>query len=167
MGSIQVLSFQSSGIKLGTFKSINESLTRVAVYISLTALYCLGGSKVKAVSNSISCDHNTSFSYYFFSKGFPPLIHSELSCSQGQLSVGTMASFIGYTFTLTFAVSKSSYWLLNLFCFIFSLMSVIIMSFRFKDWLILLEIFVELLRLLRGSTLFCLEFKLTMLLPTA
>ncbi|KEH26584.1 ABC transporter B family member 28 isoform X1 [Medicago truncatula] len=66
----QVLSFQSSGIKLGTFKSINESLTRVAVYISLTALYCLGGSKVKA----------------------------------GQLSVGTMASFIGYTFTLTFAV---------------------------------------------------------------
>lgn len=66
----QVVSFQSSGIKLGTFKSINESLTRVAVYISLTALYCLGGSKVKA----------------------------------GQLSVGTMASFIGYTFTLTFAV---------------------------------------------------------------
>ncbi|XP_004513684.1 ABC transporter B family member 28 [Cicer arietinum] len=66
----QVLSFKSSGIKLGTFKSINESLTRVAVYISLIALYCLGGSKVKA----------------------------------GQLSVGTMASFIGYTFTLTFAV---------------------------------------------------------------
>ncbi|WJX66439.1 ABC transporter B member 28 [Trifolium repens] len=66
----QVLSFQLSGIKLGTFKSINESLTRVAVYISLISLYCLGGSKVKA----------------------------------GQLSVGTMASFIGYTFTLTFAV---------------------------------------------------------------
>ncbi|XP_027358061.1 ABC transporter B family member 28 isoform X2 [Abrus precatorius] len=66
----QVLSFQSSGIKLGTFKSVNESLTRVAVYISLIALYCLGGSKVKA----------------------------------GDLSVGTMASFIGYTFTLTFAV---------------------------------------------------------------
>ncbi|XP_047176952.1 ABC transporter B family member 28 [Vigna umbellata] len=66
----QVLSFQSSGIKLGTFKSVNESLTRVAVYISLIALYCLGGSKVKA----------------------------------GELSVGTMASFIGYTFTLTFAV---------------------------------------------------------------
>ncbi|KAK7314958.1 hypothetical protein VNO77_33490 [Canavalia gladiata] len=66
----QVLSFQSSGIKLGTFKSVNESLTRVAVYISLIALYCLGGSKVKA----------------------------------GELSVGAMASFIGYTFTLTFAV---------------------------------------------------------------
>jgi len=49
---MQVLSFQSSGIKLGTFKSVNESLTRVAVYISLIALYCLGGSKVKAVSNS-------------------------------------------------------------------------------------------------------------------
>ncbi|PON57833.1 ATP-binding cassette containing protein [Trema orientale] len=66
----QVLAFQSSGIKLGTFKSVNESLTRVAVYISLLALYCLGGSKVKA----------------------------------GELSVGTVVSFIGYTFTLTFAV---------------------------------------------------------------
>ncbi|ONI25212.1 hypothetical protein PRUPE_2G289200 [Prunus persica] len=66
----QVLAYQSSGIKLGTFKSLNESLTRVVVYISLMALYCLGGSKVKA----------------------------------GELSVGTVASFIGYTFTLTFAV---------------------------------------------------------------
>ncbi|GMI95286.1 ARABIDOPSIS THALIANA NON-INTRINSIC ABC PROTEIN 8, non-intrinsic ABC protein 8 [Hibiscus trionum] len=66
----QVLAYQKSGIKLGNFKSINESLTRVAVYISLLALYCLGGSKVKA----------------------------------GELSVGTVASFIGYTFTLTFAV---------------------------------------------------------------
>ncbi|KAK4571752.1 hypothetical protein RGQ29_030241 [Quercus rubra] len=66
----QVLSYQATGIKLGTFKSINESLTRTAVYISLMALYCLGGSKVKA----------------------------------GELSVGIVASFIGYTFTLTFAV---------------------------------------------------------------
>ncbi|CAK7337179.1 unnamed protein product [Dovyalis caffra] len=66
----QVLAYQRSGIKLGTFKSVNESLTRVAVYISLLTLYCLGGSKVKA----------------------------------GLLSVGTVASFIGYTFTLTFAV---------------------------------------------------------------
>ncbi|PON69918.1 ATP-binding cassette containing protein [Parasponia andersonii] len=66
----QVLAFQRSGIKLGTFKSVNESLTRVAVYVSLLALYCLGGSKVKA----------------------------------GELSVGTVVSFIGYTFTLTFAV---------------------------------------------------------------
>ncbi|KAF3669428.1 ABC transporter B family member 28 [Capsicum annuum] len=66
----QVLKYESSGIKLGTFKSLNESVTRVAVYISLMALYCLGGSKVKA----------------------------------GELSVGIMASFIGYTFTLTFAV---------------------------------------------------------------
>ncbi|KAF7819924.1 ABC transporter B family member 28 [Senna tora] len=66
----QVLSYQSSGIKLGAFKSINESVTRIAVYISLLALYILGGSKVKA----------------------------------GELSVGTVASFIGYTFTLTFAV---------------------------------------------------------------
>ncbi|XP_062074711.1 ABC transporter B family member 28 [Humulus lupulus] len=66
----QVLAFQRSGIKLGTFKSVNEALTRVAVSISLFALYCLGGSKVKA----------------------------------GELSVGVVASFIGYTFTLTFAV---------------------------------------------------------------
>ncbi|KAL8543894.1 hypothetical protein ACS0TY_004444 [Phlomoides rotata] len=66
----QVLEYENSGITLGIFKSINESLTRVAVYISLMALYCLGGSKVKA----------------------------------GELAVGTMVSFIGYTFTLTFAV---------------------------------------------------------------
>ncbi|KAB5525423.1 hypothetical protein DKX38_023172 [Salix brachista] len=66
----QVLAYQRSGIKLGVFKSANESLTRVAVYISLLTLYSLGGSKVKA----------------------------------GLLSVGTVASFIGYTFTLTFAV---------------------------------------------------------------
>ncbi|CAK9135221.1 unnamed protein product [Ilex paraguariensis] len=66
----QVLAYQTSGIKLGIFKSVNESLTRVAVYISLMALYCLGGSKVKA----------------------------------GELSVGTVIAFIGYTFTLTFAV---------------------------------------------------------------
>lgn len=66
----QVLDYQSSGIKLGVFKSINESITRVAVYVSLMALYILGGNKVKA----------------------------------GELSVGTVASFIGYTFTLTFAV---------------------------------------------------------------
>ncbi|KAL6580435.1 hypothetical protein OROMI_008459 [Orobanche minor] len=60
-------------ITLGVFKSINESLTRVAVYVSLMALYCLGGSKVKA----------------------------------GELAVGTMVSFIGYTFTLTFAEINS------------------------------------------------------------
>ncbi|CAL9226803.1 unnamed protein product [Arabidopsis halleri] len=66
----QILSYKLSGLKLGTFKSINESITRVAVYISLLALYCLGGSKVKT----------------------------------GELAVGTVVSFIGYTFTLTFAV---------------------------------------------------------------
>ncbi|XP_039794190.1 ABC transporter B family member 28-like isoform X2 [Panicum virgatum] len=59
--------YQNSGTKLGVLKSANESLTRVVVYVSLLALYILGGSK-------------------------------------GKLSVGTMASFIGYTFTLTFAV---------------------------------------------------------------
>ncbi|KAJ6971178.1 hypothetical protein NC653_035448 [Populus alba x Populus x berolinensis] len=46
----QVLAYQRSGIKLGAFKSVNESLTRVAVYISLLTLYSLGGSRVKAVS---------------------------------------------------------------------------------------------------------------------
>ncbi|XP_074291212.1 ABC transporter B family member 28 isoform X2 [Silene latifolia] len=71
----QILSYQGSGIKLGTYKSINESLTRVAVYVSLLTLYCLGGSKVKA----------------------------------GELAVGTVVSFIGYTFTLTFAVQGLVY----------------------------------------------------------
>lgn len=66
----QVIAYEGSGISLGTYKSLNESLTRVAVYVSLMTLYWLGGDKVKA----------------------------------GELSVGTMASFIGYTFTLTFAV---------------------------------------------------------------
>ncbi|PKA61119.1 ABC transporter B family member 28 [Apostasia shenzhenica] len=65
-----LLAYQNSGIKLGALKSANESLTRIVVYFSLMALYCLGGNKVKA----------------------------------GELSVGTMTSFIGYTFTLTFAV---------------------------------------------------------------
>lgn len=52
----QVLEYQKSGIKLGVYKSINESITRVAVYVSLLALYILGGNKVKAVSNtSHSC----------------------------------------------------------------------------------------------------------------
>ncbi|KAK8945384.1 ABC transporter B family member 28 [Platanthera guangdongensis] len=64
------LAYENSGLKLGALKSANESLTRVVVYISLMALYCLGGSKVKT----------------------------------GELSIGTMTSFIGYTFTLTFAV---------------------------------------------------------------
>ncbi|KAH7301686.1 hypothetical protein KP509_23G038100 [Ceratopteris richardii] len=66
----QVRAYQQSGVKLGLLKSANESWTRVVIYISLMALYILGGTKVKA----------------------------------GQLPVGTMVSFIGYTFTLTFAV---------------------------------------------------------------
>ena len=55
---VQVLEYESSGIKLGTFKSINESLTRIAVYVSLVTLYCLGGSKVKAVSILSFCTLN-------------------------------------------------------------------------------------------------------------
>ncbi|CAA7060250.1 unnamed protein product [Microthlaspi erraticum] len=66
----QILAYQRSGLKLGIFKSINESITRVAVYVSLLALYYLGGNKVKT----------------------------------GELAVGTVVSFIGYTFTLTFGV---------------------------------------------------------------
>ncbi|XP_058084944.1 ABC transporter B family member 28 isoform X2 [Magnolia sinica] len=65
-----VLAYQTSGTKLGTLKSANETLTRAMVYVCLLALYCLGGSRVKA----------------------------------GEMPVGIMASFIGYTFTLTFAV---------------------------------------------------------------
>ncbi|XP_010693513.2 ABC transporter B family member 28 isoform X2 [Beta vulgaris subsp. vulgaris] len=71
----QIIAYKASGIQLGTYKSINESVTRVAVYVSLLALYCLGGNKVKA----------------------------------GELSVGTVVSFIGYTFTLTFAVQGLVY----------------------------------------------------------
>eukprot|EP00250_Pteridium_aquilinum_P002577 c12800_g1_i1 orf=236-2461(-) len=66
----QVRAYQQSGMRLGLLKSANESWTRVVIYVSLMALYILGGSKVKA----------------------------------GELAVGTMVSFIGYTFTLTFAV---------------------------------------------------------------
>ncbi|KAF3335592.1 ABC transporter B family member 28 [Carex littledalei] len=65
-----VNAYQKSGTRLGALKSTNESLTRTVVYISLIALYILGGAKVKS----------------------------------GELSVGIMTSFIGYTFTLTFAV---------------------------------------------------------------
>lgn len=66
----QVRAYQQSGTKLGWLKSANESWTRVVIYVSLMALYILGGSQVKS----------------------------------GGLRVGTMVSFIGYTFTLTFAV---------------------------------------------------------------
>ncbi|GMP70107.1 hypothetical protein CsSME_00029103 [Camellia sinensis var. sinensis] len=64
----QVLAYQTSGIKLGTFKSINESLTRVAVYISLLALFCLGGSKVKA--GELSAGIVVSFIGYTFTLTF-------------------------------------------------------------------------------------------------
>ncbi|CAN1755102.1 ABC transporter B family member 28, partial [Linum perenne] len=66
----QVLAYQRSGIRLGMFKSLNESVTRVAVYISLIVFYYLGGNEVKA----------------------------------GEISIGAFASFIGFTFQLTFAV---------------------------------------------------------------
>lgn len=52
---LQVIAYQNSGMKLGILKSANESLTRVVVYISLLALYSLGGSKVKTVRAFISC----------------------------------------------------------------------------------------------------------------
>eukprot|EP00249_Psilotum_nudum_P010276 c22443_g1_i1 orf=563-2965(-) len=66
----KVSEFQKSGMKLGWLKAANESWTRVVIYVSLMALYILGGYKVK----------------------------------MGELAVGTVVSFIGYTFTLTFAV---------------------------------------------------------------
>ncbi|KAI7735909.1 hypothetical protein M8C21_030565 [Ambrosia artemisiifolia] len=50
----QVLEYQKSGIQLGVYKSINESITRVAVYVSLLALYILGGNKVKAVQGLVN-----------------------------------------------------------------------------------------------------------------
>ncbi|KAM3192372.1 hypothetical protein ACQJBY_069545 [Aegilops geniculata] len=48
------LSFQNSGTKLGVLKAANESLTRVVVYVSLMALYILGGSKVSAVQGAVN-----------------------------------------------------------------------------------------------------------------
>jgi hypothetical protein len=50
----QVLAYQKSGDKLGWLKSTNESWTRVAFYISLMALYVLGGTKVKSVSDCLT-----------------------------------------------------------------------------------------------------------------
>ncbi|KZV41051.1 Non-intrinsic ABC protein 8 isoform 1 [Dorcoceras hygrometricum] len=50
----QILEYEDSGMKLGKFKSINESLTRIAVYVSLMALYSLGGGKVKAVQGVVN-----------------------------------------------------------------------------------------------------------------
>ncbi|KAF8692671.1 hypothetical protein HU200_039499 [Digitaria exilis] len=46
--------YQNSGTKLGVLKSANESLTRVVVYVSLMALYVLGGSKVNAVQGAVN-----------------------------------------------------------------------------------------------------------------
>jgi ABC-type multidrug transport system fused ATPase/permease subunit len=46
----EVLAYQKSGNRLGWLKSTNESWTRIAIYVSLMALYILGGSKVKVVS---------------------------------------------------------------------------------------------------------------------
>ncbi|CAM6103486.1 unnamed protein product [Calypogeia fissa] len=66
----QVLAYQESGNKLGWLKAANESWTRMVIYLTLMALYILGGMKVKS----------------------------------GELAIGRMVSFIGYTFTLTFAM---------------------------------------------------------------
>ncbi|GAQ86233.1 ABC transporter [Klebsormidium nitens] len=66
----QVSGSRGAGERLGVAKSLNESWTRIAIYVSLFVLYVVGGAEVKA----------------------------------GRLPVGTMVAFIGYTFTLTFAV---------------------------------------------------------------
>uniref|UniRef100_A0A6N2NLE5 ABC transporter domain-containing protein n=1 Tax=Salix viminalis TaxID=40686 RepID=A0A6N2NLE5_SALVM len=50
----QVLAYQRSGIKLGVFNSMNESLTRVAVYIHVAIDFSLEGSKVKAVQGLVN-----------------------------------------------------------------------------------------------------------------
>lgn len=78
----QVQSYQNSGIKLGIFKAFNESLTRIAVYLSLMALYCLGGSKVKAVRTWLKAMYSSSWYYILVSliilptlKDFPVIIY--------------------------------------------------------------------------------------------
>ncbi|KAK9697656.1 hypothetical protein RND81_08G051800 [Saponaria officinalis] len=45
----EILAYQGSGIKLGTYKFIKESLTCVAVYVSLLTLYCLEVTKFKRI----------------------------------------------------------------------------------------------------------------------
>jgi len=62
--------YQNSGTKLGVLKSANESLTRVVVYVSLLALYILGGSKVNAVS------HRTAWIYNICITLFIHVVHS-------------------------------------------------------------------------------------------
>ena len=73
--------------------------------------------------------YDISLFYSFFCKNFPPLKWSFFvafnSCSQGELSVGAMASFIGYTFILTYGVSKLSCWLvISIFFFFYLLFAV-------------------------------------------
>ena len=64
---LQAHAYQISGTKLGVLKSANESLTRVVVYVSLMALYILGGRKVNAVSHIIACIYLLLFFYINFS----------------------------------------------------------------------------------------------------
>ena len=51
----QVAASQASGTQLGWLKSYNEAWTRIAVYVSLLAVYWLGGAKVKAVRGKNRC----------------------------------------------------------------------------------------------------------------
>ncbi|GBG92354.1 hypothetical protein CBR_g55235 [Chara braunii] len=67
---VQLGASLKNGIKLGFLKGCNESFTRIAVYLSLIAVYTIGGMQVE----------------------------------KGTLPVRAMVAFIGYTFTLTFAM---------------------------------------------------------------
>ena len=51
----QVAASRASGTQLGWLKSYNEAWTRIAVYVSLLAVYWLGGAKVKAVRGKNRC----------------------------------------------------------------------------------------------------------------
>ncbi|KAL2920602.1 ABC transporter B family member 28 [Bienertia sinuspersici] len=110
----QILTYKASGIKLGTYKSINESVTRVAVYVSLLALihsiYDDGFIYISSTNQMIV--NKKPIDYYSSSRdstegGYG---HGAMGGGvKGELSVGTVVSFIGYTFTLTFAVQGLVY----------------------------------------------------------
>ena len=72
--------YQNSGRKLGVLKSANESLTRVAVYISLLAVYWLGGNKVKSVRYLSSYYYNCIFLQSVLFKIISAIWVNELLC---------------------------------------------------------------------------------------
>ena len=127
--------------------------------LSLNHLKCSCSSDLPYILVLISCAFNN-FPELIILPFFILNLSVSLICwLQGEPFVGTVASFIGYTFTLTFSVSPFSLSALPDICTFWYVLSNNA-HIRFKGWLIHLETFVELLLLLRGLTLLYLEQKL-------